>query len=607
LVSHFLVKPSDNGGFIRGFDLPSCGRATRAVAENDVLGRDQSEAGVASEREDASESAAAAALEDGSATNAFGSDDATAAAQQLLDAVEGLEEGVAVFDAADTLVLCNTRYRQIHSAIADRLTPRTTFEAVLRSGIERGLYPAAIGSEEEWLRERLADHRAGNSHFERQGSDGHWLQILEQRTPGGGTTILATDITEVKRRELALVMLAVAGQDGGDFFADAVVSLAAGIGYRCAAILWLDAERAAVTPRAFCESGIVGAGDAFAVTGTPCETVLEERGFWAIDRDVTQHYPQDEVLRRRRAVAFVGDLINDAAGRPIGLVYAVTDKPDRHASKRRDTVGLIAARISLEVQRREAEDELRKAKEAAESASRAKSQLLANMSHELRTPLNAIIGFSQMIGDEALGPAGRTEYRDYARDINVSSQNLLQIINDVLDVSKIEAGTLTLREEEFDPAAFLQDCRRLVAPRAESAGISLETGIPNELPILVGDERMLRRAMLNLLSNALKFTPKGGTVAIAAHEEAAGVVFTVRDTGIGIAETDFTKIFHPFIQADGGLDRKFEGTGLGLPLARGIIELHRGTIAVASAVGQGTTMSVRLPLPNAACREAAAD
>ena len=228
------------------------------------------------------------------------------------------------------------------------------------------------------------------------------------------------------------------------------------------------------------------------------------------------------------------------------------------------------------------------------------------MSHELRTPLNAIIGFSQLIGDEALGPAGRPEYRDYAHDINTSSQNLLQIINDVLDVSKIEAGMLTLREAEIDPAAFLHDCRRLVAPCAEAAGIALETAIPAELPILVGDERMLRKAMLNLLSNAVKFTPAGGTVELVAREETGrGVTFIVRDTGIGIAETDFAKIFRPFMQVDGGLDRKFEGTGLGLPLSKGIIELHGGAIGVASTIGQGTSMSVFLPLPRNAVRVAA--
>jgi signal transduction histidine kinase len=529
---------------------------------------------------------------------------AATSADQLLDAIEGLEEGIAFFDAADTLVFCNARYRAINAVVADLLLPGASFEAILRQGVERGLYPAAIGSEEEWLREHLADHRDGNSHFERQGSDGHWLQILEQRTPGGGTTILATDITEVKRRELALSMLAVAGQDGGDFFADAVVSLAAGLGYRSAGIGWLSDAATRVAPLACCEAGIVVPGETFEIVGTPCETVLEERGFWAIDRDVTGHYPQDERLRRRGAVAFVGDIVCDAAGQPVAVVFATDDRPDANSLKSRDITGLVAARVSLELQRREAEGRLREAKEAAEAANRAKSQLLANMSHELRTPLNAIIGFSQLIGAEALGPAGRPEYRDYALDINASSQNLLQIINDVLDVSRIEAGMLTPREAEVDLAAMLRQCRRCIELRAATAQVALSAEIPEELPVVVADEAMLKRVVMNLLSNALKFTPKGGSIAVRARPEAdRGVVVSVHDTGIGIADGDFGNIFRPFVQLDGGLNRKFEGTGLGLPLAKGLVELHGGTISVASALGQGTTMSVFLPLR---CASAAA-
>ncbi|HZS81932.1 MAG TPA: ATP-binding protein [Stellaceae bacterium] len=522
---------------------------------------------------------------------------AAAASRQLLDAVEGLSEGVAIFDAEDKLVLCNARYSEINSAISDILVPGVSFEVVLRKGIERGLHPAAIGSEEEWLLERLADHRAGNSHFERQGSDGHWLQVLEQRTPGGGTTILATDITEVKRRELALSMLAAAGQDGADFFADAVESLAAGLGYRCAGIGWLDRGRTRVRPLAFCEAGLLTAGEAFDIAGTPCETVLEEGGFWAVDREVTQHYPQDTLLRAHAAQSYVGDLVCDAAGQPIAIVFGFDDRPDPNSVKRRDITGLIAARIGLELQGREAEKQLREAKEAAEAASRAKTDFLANMSHELRTPLNAIIGFSQIIADEALGAAGRPEYKDYARDIHSSSQHLLKIINDILDMSRIEAGVLSLREAEVDIAAVLRSCQGLLAAKATAAEIALVRDVPHELPVILADERMVRQIVLNLLANALKFTPRGGTVTLGARAEAdRGVVIAISDTGIGIAREDFAKIFRPFGQLDSALNRRFEGTGLGLPLSKGLVELHGGTISLDSEIGRGTTVSVFLPL-----------
>ncbi|MBV9522673.1 MAG: PAS domain S-box protein, partial [Alphaproteobacteria bacterium] len=253
---------------------------------------------------------------------------AAVASRQLFDSVEGLSEGVAIFDAQDALVLCNARYREINSAIADLLVPGAHFETLLRKGIERGLYPAAIGSEAEWLREHLDDHRSGNSHFERQGSDGHWLQILEQRTPEGGTTILATDITEMKRRELALSMLAAAGQDGADFFADAVASLAAGLGYRCAGIGALSRDGTRIVPLAFCEAGLLTAGEAQEVAGTACAKVLEDGGFWALDCAAADRFPQDTQLKLRGAVAYVGDVVADAAGRPIGIVFGIDDKPD---------------------------------------------------------------------------------------------------------------------------------------------------------------------------------------------------------------------------------------------------------------------------------------
>ncbi len=525
---------------------------------------------------------------------------AAASSRQLFDSVEGLSEGVAIFDSKDELVLCNARYRDINAAVADLLVPGTKFETLLRRGIERGLHPAAIGDEEEWLREQLAEHLSANSHFERQGSDGHWLQILEQRTRDGGTTILATDITEVKRRELALSMLAAAGQDGADFFADAVVSLAAGLGYRCAGIAALVDGATRLAPLAFCEAGFLAVGDDQGVVGTPCETVLEEAGFWAIDRDVTQHYPHDLALKRRGAVAYVGDIVTDPAGKPIAIIFGFDDKPDPNSIKRRDITGLIAARIGLELQRREAEQQLREAKEAAEMASRAKTQFLANMSHELRTPLNAIIGFSQMIGDEVLGAAGRPEYKDYARDINSSSQHLLQIINDILDVSKIEAGLLTPRQAEVDLPRLLRACHRQVAPQAEASGIAFTADIPEELPVISADERMLKKIALNLLGNALKFTPKGGSVELRARAAGdRGVLITVRDTGIGIARENLTTILRPFGQVDSALNRKFEGAGLGLPLTKGLIELHGGTIALESEVGCGTTVTVFLPLSRA--------
>ncbi len=240
--------------------------------------------------------------------------------------------------------------------------------------------------------------------------------------------------------------------------------------------------------------------------------------------------------------------------------------------------------------------ELLAAKEQAEIASRAKSDFLANMSHELRTPLNAIIGFSQIITEQMFGPIGNARYREYAGDILYSSQHLLQIINDILDMAKIEAGRVELNEAPVDVHAVASASLRLVRERAETAGLALELDVPEQLPLLLADERLLKQVLLNLLSNAIKFTPRGGKVAVTGGVDNDGAwMLSVRDTGIGIAPDDIPKALAPFGQIDGSYTRTRGGTGLGLPIVRALVELHGGTFSLDSAVGRGTTAVVRFP------------
>jgi len=240
--------------------------------------------------------------------------------------------------------------------------------------------------------------------------------------------------------------------------------------------------------------------------------------------------------------------------------------------------------------------ELIAAKEQAEIASRAKSDFLANMSHELRTPLNAIIGFSQIITEQMFGPIGNARYREYAGDILYSSQHLLQIINDILDMAKIEAGRVELNEAPVDVHAVASASLRLVRERAEAAGLALKLDIPEELPLLLADERLLKQILLNLLSNAIKFTPRGGRVTIAGRIENDGTwTLSVRDTGIGIDPNDIPKALAPFGQIDGSYTRTRGGTGLGLPIVRALVELHGGTFRLDSEVGRGTTAVAQFP------------
>ncbi len=236
------------------------------------------------------------------------------------------------------------------------------------------------------------------------------------------------------------------------------------------------------------------------------------------------------------------------------------------------------------------------AKEEAELANRSKSEFLANMSHELRTPLNAIIGFSEVIAKQLFGPVGSERYGDYAKDIYDSGVHLLHIINDILDVSKAEAGKLDLHENVVELGASVEAALRLLKERATTGHVTLSAIATQTMPSIWVDERIIKQILINLLSNAVKFTPSGGSVTVEASIEPSGeLAIFVRDTGIGIAEDDLTVVLSPFGQVESSLSRRHAGTGLGLPLVKRLAELHGGTFELQSIEGEGTTAIVRLP------------
>ncbi len=246
--------------------------------------------------------------------------------------------------------------------------------------------------------------------------------------------------------------------------------------------------------------------------------------------------------------------------------------------------------------RKAAEENTRQAMEEAKLANRATSEFIATMSHELRTPLTAIIGFSEALMKKIFGPVGNTKNLEYIEDINASGHHLLGLINDILDVSKIEAGTVELYEEEFDPAGIVRSCLSLVKGQARSQGIALVAELPDRLLPLYADQRILKQIILNLLSNAIKFTPEGGKVTLNMWSRpSTGHVLQVIDTGIGVALNDIPKILKPFIQIENALSRKHQGTGLGLPLCKSLIELHGGYLDFQSELGVGSTVTIRFP------------
>ena len=257
--------------------------------------------------------------------------------------------------------------------------------------------------------------------------------------------------------------------------------------------------------------------------------------------------------------------------------------------------GFLGSALDITDRKRD-EDMLRQSKDQAVAASRTKSELLANMSHELRTPLNAIIGFSEIMKDEMFGPLGHVSYQEYAHDIHESGKHLLTLINDILDVSKAEAGKIELDEELVDVRPVMESCVRLVKARAEANGLALEIKLPGNPPKLFADERRVKQIFLNLLSNAVKFTLPGGRVHVDATQRADGsLALTVNDTGIGIAPEDLPRVLAPFGQAESGLNRKYDGTGLGLTLTKALVELHGGTLEIDSVKGVGTKVSAVFP------------
>jgi signal transduction histidine kinase len=237
-----------------------------------------------------------------------------------------------------------------------------------------------------------------------------------------------------------------------------------------------------------------------------------------------------------------------------------------------------------------------RAREQADIANRSKSEFLANMSHELRTPLNAIIGFAEIIKDQMFGEVGQPQYVEYAKDIYDSGQLLLSLINDILDMSKIEAGKRLLQDATLNIDTIVQSVIRLVAARAKEGKVRLNVHIARDLPNLRGEEKAMKQILTNLLTNAVKFTNDGGSVTLSAMIDAEGrMLINVVDSGIGIAQEHLALALAPFGQIESALSRKHQGTGLGLPLTKALVELHGGTLTLQSELGNGTTVTLCFP------------
>jgi PAS domain S-box-containing protein len=522
--------------------------------------------------------------------------------EQLALAIESLSEHVVLFDAEDRVVLANKAWRELNMEVIETTKPGTRFEDHLRALLKKGLVPEAMGREEEWLNERMERHLNPSGPFEVARQDGRWIRLSEQRLPNNGIILIISDITESKRVDQAL-------RESEERFRAVVDNSPAKIHIK-------DGRGRYILINPLAEE-LFGVTETAARGKTSHDIFPKEQAdaFTAHDQgvlDAGQAVEGEEEWHHADGVhtyLTVKFPIFDFTGKVTGIGAIGTDITDRKLAEERlqKSEKNLQMRIAEleEAQRRLKDQEanlislagdLKIARDQAEAANRAKTEFLATMSHELRTPLNAIIGFSEIIQTETLGPVGSVKYRDYASDIHESGHHLLDLINDILDLSKVESGLDELHEQDIEVTELAHSVWRLIQQRAEKQGVRLILQLPEEPPALYADLRKLKQILVNLMSNAIKFTEAGGTVKMKVWFRGdSGYVFQVVDTGIGIALEDIPKALSQFGQVDSTLGRRHEGTGLGLPLTKALVELHGGSLDLQSEPGVGTTVTARFP------------
>ncbi len=498
------------------------------------------------------------------------------AQRQLRDSIELISGGFALYDAQGRLELCNAEYGALLPGAEARLVPGAAYEDLLLHAASGGEILDAVGREADWVLERMGQFESPGGPVELRLKGGRWIQAAERKTDEGGLVVVTTDVTAARQREGELREI---GQD----LRDNNLLLDAALANMSQGLAMFDLDHCLI----ICNARYLALYDLPAELGRPgtplrrimaesarLQSLSEERTTRLIDERLTIA-GRKEPCRWREVMAS-------------GQVIEIFHQPLASG-------GSIATYEDV-TESYEAETELRAAKEEAEVASRAKSDFLAGVSHELRTPLNAIIGFSEVMQTEMFGPLGDRHYQEYAEDIHESGHHLLSLINDILDLSKIEAGKFELHEEALSVPDTVHAALRLVRQRAEKGGVVISRAVAPRLPRLFADGRALKQVLLNLLTNALKFTPEGGKVTIGAElDPDGGLVFSVADSGVGMTPEDLERALTPFGQADSDIAREQEGTGLGLPLTKHLVEMHGGSLTIESAPGEGTKVSVAFP------------
>lgn len=544
---------------------------------------------------------------------------ASAAENRLLTAIDSISEGFLLWGEDDRLVLHNRALLDLLPFLADHCHPGLPYTDFLRL-LSAALLPETDEftlSERSALESRWLSQHTSEGYVVRELAFPQERYILEtgRRTHDGLTVSVYADFTERKAAEMALSAseadlrtlhrITSAPNRGLDEKLAALLRFGnQRFGMTTAFLMRVEGDQA-VFEEVMAPAGSLARGMSMPLAETLCQYAVETLEpiavpdtldpFWQAQVAAAcgaesenlpvpvRSYIGMRVMVRNTVYGVLGFCADAARPRP----FSATDA---------EIIKLMALWTGAELAHWQVETELRTARDHADAANRTKSEFLANMSHELRTPLNAIIGFSEVMASEMFGPVGSPKYKDYAGSIHESGRHLLDIINDILDVSKIEAGQLVLAEEPVDLEDLLQASLRLVRERAMTGSVSLSLSCGSALPRLYADQRRLKQVLLNLLSNAIKFTLPGGAVtACVDWQREDGLSISVTDTGIGMTEAEITIALTPFRQVDSGLARRQEGTGLGLPLTKALVALHDGILSVHSTPGTGTTVTVWFP------------